>query len=99
MKIWMKANVQWIPYEKGGRQNPLPENTRYCPMIVFSDEKTAESWSAEIYIIQTNKNNESTIKVSFLSPNAPFRLLKPGAQFELYEGRKYVAQGIIKETV
>jgi len=47
MRIWMKADVQWILYDKGGRQHPLPDNTGYGPLIVFPDEKTAESWSAE----------------------------------------------------
>jgi hypothetical protein len=92
----MEAYVEWIPFEKGGRQKHLPENTRYCPIIVFPEEKTEDVWSAEILTNSINDNNESMIDISFLFPEkAPLRLLEPGIKFELYEGRKLVASGVI----
>ncbi len=98
MKIWMKANVYWIPYEQGGRKKHLPSNTRYCPIIVFPEIEMDSTWSADILTNSINDENESLIDISFLAPEAPFELLKPGAKFELYEGSKLVAKGMmIKE--
>ena len=99
MKIWMQANVKWIPFEKGGRQKLVPNNTRYCPIIVFPEAKTEDFWSAEILTNSITNDDESTIDISFLMPEAPFELLKPGAKFELYEGKKYVAAGIMVKEI
>ena len=95
MKIWMEAQVEWIPVEKGGRQNKLPDNTRYCPIIIFPDSKTDEAWSAEILTNSINDDNEATISISFLVSDAPFSLLEPNARFELYEGKRCVATGVL----
>ena len=95
MKTWMEAQVTWIPHDKGGRQKHLPNNTKYCPIIIFPEAKTDGAWSAEILTNSINDNNESIIKISFLFPEAPTNLLKPGEKFELYEGAKMVASGIL----
>lgn len=99
MKTWMEAHVVWVPFEKGGRQKHLPSNTRYCPIIVFPEAKTDDAWSAEILTNSINDNNESIIDISFLFSDAPFELLKPGAKFELYEGKKMVASGVLVKKI
>ena len=95
MKTRMEAYVSWVPFEKGGREKPLPQSTKYCPIIIFPNEEMKGTWSAEILINSMNDNNKAFIDLSFLSPDAPFELLKPGAEFELYEGKKLVARGVI----
>lgn len=95
MKTWMEAHVSWTPFEKGGREKHLPQSTKYCPIIIFSNEEMRGTWSAEVLINSINDNNESSIDISFLFPDAPFELLKPGTDFELYEGKKLVAKGTI----
>ena len=99
MKVWMEAHVSWIPFEKGGRKKYISRSTRYCPIIVFTDEKKDGAWSADILTNSVNDNNESSINISFLFENAPFELLKPGAKFELYEGSKLVAKGVIMKEM
>ena len=99
MKTWMEAHVSWIPFEKGGREKNLPQNAKYCPIIVFPNGKAKGTWSAEILTNSINDSNESIISISFLFPDAPFELLKPGAEFELYEGNKLVAKGMINKEI
>ncbi len=99
MKTWMEAHVSWVPFEKGGREKHMPKNTKYCPIIVFLGEEMDGTWSAEILTDSVNDNNESTIDISFLFPDAPFDLLKPGAKFELYEGKKLVARGVMVKEI
>ena len=99
MKTWMEAHVSWVPFEQGGREKHMPKNTKYCPIIVFPGEKMDGTWSAEILTDSVNDNNESTIDISFLFPDAPFDLLKPGAKFELYEGKKLVARGVMVKEI
>ena len=99
MKIWMEAHVNWIHFEKGGRQKHLPNNTKYFPIIVFPDYETDGAWSAEIFTNSINDNNESLIDISFLMLEAPFELLNPGVKFELYEGKKMVASGVMLKEI
>lgn len=95
----MEAHVFWIPFSKGGREKHMLKNTRYCPIIVFPGEEMNGTWSAEILTSSVNDDNESIIDISFLFPNAPFELLKPRAEFELYEGNKLVAKGVMNKAI
>lgn len=99
MKIWMEAYVSWIPFEKGGRERRMPDNTRYCPIIVFPGKEMNGVWSAEILTSSVNDDDKPIIDISFLFPDAPFELLKPGAEFELYEGNKLVAKGMMNKEI
>ena len=99
MKTWMEAHVSWVSYDKGGREKHMPANAKYCPIIVFPGEKMNGTWSAEILVKSVIDNNESTIDISFLFDDAPFELLKPGADFELYEGSKLVAKGVMVKKI
>ena len=36
------AEIEWIPFEKGGRRKAPAEGVRYCPII---DLGTSENWS------------------------------------------------------
>jgi len=98
VKIWMEASIKWLSHEQGGRQNPMPGNIKYRPIIVFPGIKTDGSWSADIVTGDLKNGYDALIDLSFLSPIAPFELLIPGAEFELYEGPRLVAKGnILKE--
>lgn len=98
MKIWMEAYIKWVPPEEDGRKEKLPDNTRYCPIIVFPGTETDGTWSADIFVNSGTDKGESRIDISFLASEAPFALLQPGARFELYEGRRLVAKGIVGNT-
>ena len=95
MKKSVKANVEWLALEEGGRRNILPVGMRYCPHIVFEAEQKGDTvWSAEIYNTEIN-GRTSTADVSYLFDNAPFHLLEAGKKFFLYEGQKMVAEGVV----
>jgi hypothetical protein len=102
MKKWVSAKIEWLSAEEGGQRTLIPVisnercDNRYCPIIVFPNSViNGESWSAVIYVKSYIDKYESIARISYLSENAPFELLKKGADFELYEGRRLVANGII----
>ncbi|MDR2558785.1 MAG: hypothetical protein LBC86_04475 [Oscillospiraceae bacterium] len=95
MKKTVKAQINWIPIEDGGRKNILPVGMRYCPVIVFEVEQSGETlWSAEIYNTSI-EGRISVADVSFLVDNAPQHLLQAGNKFSLYEGQSVVAVGTV----
>jgi hypothetical protein len=102
MKKWVCATIRWLTTEEGGRRAPVPvvsnekDDNRYCPTILFSNASVNdETWSADIYVQSYIDKYESIAKISYLFENAPFELLQEGAVFELYEGSRLVATGII----
>jgi len=96
MKKIVKAQINWIKPEKGGRKNILPVGMRYCPIIVFESEQTNKTlWSAEIYNTEINERT-SIADLSYLVDDAPYHLLKTKNKFSLYEGQNIIAEGIIK---
>ena len=95
MKNMAKARINWMSVEDGGRKNILPIGMRYCPIIVFEKEQTGDTlWSAEIYNTSVD-GRKSTADLSFLSDEAPRRLLQTGNKFFLYEGQRVIAEGIV----
>jgi hypothetical protein len=96
MKKAVKAQINWMSLEDGGRKNILPVGMRYCPIIIFeSDQSDDTLWSAEIYNTSID-GSLSIADVSYLvDDGAPFRLLKPGNRFSLYEGQRVVAEGVV----
>ena len=95
MKRVVQAMIDWTLPEHGGRKNILPVGMRYCPIIVFESEQSANSlWSAELYNTAIN-GRTSIADVSYLVDEAPYHLLKSGEKFLLYEGQRVVAQGVV----
>lgn len=96
MKKWMKAKITRVSAKDGGRSYPMAINKRYCPIIIIEDDfKHSDNWSADIVIEYQYNNYESIAKISYLSEDAPFELMHDGANFELREGAKLVAHGVI----
>ena len=96
MKHAVKAQINWISLEEGGRKNILPVGMRYCPVIIFESDQSGDTlWSAEIYNTSID-GRRSIADVSYLvDDGAPFSLLQPGNRFSLYEGQRVVAEGIV----
>jgi len=96
MKKAVKAQINWIPLEDGGRKNILPVGMRYCPIIIFESNQSDDTlWSAEIYNTSID-GNRSIADISYLvDDGAPFRLLQPGNKFSLYEGHRVIADGVV----
>ena len=94
MKKSVRAKIQWIPREEGGRKNTFPIGVKYSPLIVFDAQKTdVVAWSAEIFVLDHIGDLSSIIKLSYLSSEAPVSYLVSGNSFKLYEGAKMVASG------
>lgn len=89
------AQIIWISSEDRGRKKVLPIGTRYCSIIKVKGIKDSnEQWSTD-FICTNRDNNTSYINFCFLSEEAPKEILVSGLEFELFEGNRKVAYGII----
>jgi hypothetical protein len=92
----MKAKVDWVPIEEGGRQSP-PSGPRYITVARFEDDKDKypeEAWSLVLEFSDSANDPRSVVAdVKFLAEGAPVELLHEGSKFELYEGHRLVATG------
>ena len=85
------AEIEWIPFEKGGRRKAPAEGVRYCPII---DLGTSENWSIDFVCPDFSKTN--MIKFSFLSESAPDNLIESSQKYMLKEGARKVACLVVK---
>jgi hypothetical protein len=100
--ITMRAVVEWIPKEEGGRSRPPAGvgSPPYATEVRFTDSK--EPWPPPVSWSLVVEKDEELSKsyrwiadVHFLMKEAPHDSLRPGRAFELYEGNKLVARGRI----
>src|SRR5579863_5421159 len=97
MKTVQHAMISWISSEDGGRKQP-PSGPRYVTVARFEeDEKGAEeAWSLVVDFEKQFKDPRLLLaNIRFLVDEAPHHLLHRGSRFELLEGRKRVAKGIV----
>lgn len=97
MKKIAKAKITWISKENGGRKNPPEPGIRYCPIVVFDvlNKNKDGFWSADFICTEVDEKMNSIVDFAFLAEDAPIELLVDGNRFELFEGNKKVAFGII----
>lgn len=95
MTLKCLAKIDWLPKKKGGR-NLLPVGDKYAPIVKvtmpFIDSK--EAWSLLVDIKERISSQETICEIEYLSDEAPDNL-KRGVEFELYEGPKLVAMGVV----
>ncbi len=95
----MKAIIEWLTEEQGGRLHPPSGDgpSPYLPLIRFPDEPTwpgDADWSLKVRKERTLRNPDRWIAdVDFLFEGAPRHELREGREFELHEGGKCVARG------
>jgi hypothetical protein len=95
----VKAIVQWLRPEEGGRKAP-PSGLTYVTVAGFGDAppNPDEAWSLVLeFQDQPDSELKQRVRVRFLSPEAPDELLFAGSDFQLYEGRQLVARGEVQE--
>lgn len=99
MKKMAKAMITWIRQENGGRKDPPEIGTRYCPIVVFDAmvQNKDEFWSADFICTEVDEKMNSIVDFAFLVEDAPMELLVNGNKFNLFEGNKKVAFGVILE--
>ncbi|WP_026507861.1 hypothetical protein [Butyrivibrio sp. MC2013] len=86
MKRYYTAKINWLSEHEGGRKNPPPVGTRYCPLIKLGN---GELWSSDF--ICSDYPSSDTITISMLVEGAPFHMIYEGETYELYEGERLVA--------
>ena len=92
-----KARIRWLSAATGGRQT-FPAGPKYSTVARFPSQS---DWEREAWSIvadfdgPVNEGGEVTADIRFLSASAPHDLLCRGGTFELYEGAKKVAEGVV----
>ncbi len=94
----MKAMIEWIPEEQGGRRR-LPTGVgtpAYSPVVRFLGDPWPDevAWSFGVVKVQSwDAPRRWLAEVGFRVDEAPVEQLREGAEFELYEGPQCVAHG------
>lgn len=94
-RFW--AKIYWLLEEQGGRKK-LPSGTKYLPILILEGDvvPSEENWSAYVLNRKTLSRNETISEIEYFSEFAPDNL-RENTKFQLYEGKKRVAKGIILE--
>jgi hypothetical protein len=98
MNEQVTAMISWIAPQKGGR-SALPTGPIYSTLVRFDEDKNwpTQAWSARLEFIRSYAAGQYLFaRVNFLSSDAPMHLLHEGSRFQLYEGRKLVATGLVR---
>jgi hypothetical protein len=100
--VKMRAVVDWIPKDQGGRNRPPTglSSPPYSTAVRFADAE--EPWPPPMAWSLVVERDEALSEpcrwiadVHFLVDEAPQDSLRPGREFELYEGNRCVARGKI----
>jgi hypothetical protein len=101
VKKVVKARLQWLSPEEGGRKHP-PAGPRYSTVARFEDAAARFPEIAWSFVVEFDAPISSTLEVTanvwmlaYDEPGAPQHLLEPGNRFELVEGAKVVARGYV----
>ena len=95
----VEAEIRWLRTSEGGRKS-LPTVGEYRSIARFEDDPNAVlgTWDVRVEFLDTPSIERPTrTRISFVSVDAPRRLLHAGSRFELTEGRKVVAHGLVRE--
>ena len=92
-----RAILSWVAAADGGRQ--APPVALYSTAARFEDD--IENWPREAWSVVVRPlrmfpgDRYQLAEVSFLADVAPANLLRRGSRFELLEGTRRVAKGVI----
>lgn len=94
----MQAYIRWLSKEEGGRST-APLTLHH--VIVSRFEGNAFAWPHEAWSLvidfHTSPRTDKTVlaDIHFLVPEAPVEMLYSGSPFELLDGNRVVAQGVV----
>ena len=97
-----EATLVWASPENGGRKGPIPmKNNKYAPLIGIKDQMTFNgcAWSMICYNYEETSEFTTRAYLRFLNYERAPDILKKGTVFELYEGNKKVASGIVEKII
>ena len=96
MRNKLKARIEWLTEEQGGRKT-IPWSEKYAPVAIIKGESfdfQDSFWSLIVNNIESVSEYETIAEIHYLFDSAPDNLYK-GIEFGLYEGTKLVANGIV----
>jgi hypothetical protein len=101
----MYAKLRWRTFEEGGRRIlPACEGSPpYATVVRFKDScepwPPLVAWQLIVEKIRTQTSDyDWEVRVRYLVDEAPSNELVAGREFELYEGGKMVAEGVLTEA-
>jgi hypothetical protein len=90
------ANLNWIPYERGGRATLVPRGMRFYPLLVVEGSENDENcWTGIVKNISV-EGRASKAEMEFLVDDAPHHLLISGARFSLFDGETFFVEGVVE---
>jgi hypothetical protein len=93
MKIFT-ARIIWLTLDLGGREI-LPKGDKYAPIVKLKNQDFgSEYWGLFVKNVEIINSTETLAEVRYLSLLAPDNLYI-GIEFELFEGKRHVANGTI----
>jgi len=98
MRLERTARLTWLRQSEGGRPVP-PPGPSYSTVAKFSAQKTDwrdEAWSLVIRFLEPpDRHGSHRVAVRFLADEAPSDFLAEGCRFQLMEGERVVARGVV----
>lgn len=93
------AKICWLPFEKGGRKE-IPASDKYAPIIKILQNQMNQNEFWSVFVVNKTivSETESLAEIEYLSENAPDNLERD-VEFELFEGSKLVAKGVVIHQV
>lgn len=96
-----RARLRWLAPDEGGRRQP-PGIVEYRGVSRFDADPNHHHGFWDLVVrfekFPTADDLNSIAFVSFFSPKAPQHFLHEGSTFEVMEGLKTVARGIVDES-
>ena len=92
------TNTRWLSKEEGGRRLEIPfKATKYALQIAIDGERVIQgsSWSVFCYSYEISEPLKTKSYIRFLNVEHAPDVLFVGKKFELFEGPKKVATGVI----
>ena len=98
----MRAKIHWKTKQEGGRYNPPTGMGQppYATIVRFKDSTESRpapiEWSLVVEkVLDLSNEYDWVANVHFLVNEAPVEELRVGREFELFEGWKCVAVGVL----
>lgn len=93
--------IKWFSKDEGGKNNSVPfKKIKYAPHIGINGQRIINGcgWSILCYVYDFLEPLKTKAYIRFLNINDAPDILAIGMRFELYEGNKKVAVGIIVDN-
>ena len=92
------AHLRWRSQAEGGLRTPFTASRYARPVIMEGTEPSEGGWTLVVHRSRPEARTEETVLVHFLMEAAPHDLLTTGRTFQLLEGPKVVAEGVVEEV-